>query len=242
MPTVDELIENGYIVKKACIKDGYGGKYISGEDYQKWLMICTRYLQHLYPNDPQTEYFTKVAERANGNDDKNFDILISILNAIKELPVINSTESIDDVFDKIFTNFHRCTRSILNRHGDRETIEIKDEDDVQDLLEGILRIFVDDIRPEDYVPSYAGGNSRTDFYLPKYDMYIETKMTRTGLKDKEVGEELIIDVARYKEKCKKLIFFIYDKESFLKNPYGLIHDLENLSNDNLDVKVYISPL
>ena len=126
MPTVDELIENGYIVKKACIKDGYGGKYISGEDYQKWLMICTRYLQHLYPNDPQTEYFTKVAERANGNDDKNFDILISILNAIKELPVINSTESIDDVFDKIFTNFHRCTRSILNRHGYRETIEIKD--------------------------------------------------------------------------------------------------------------------
>jgi len=223
-------------------KDGYGGKYISGEDYQKWLMICTRYLQHLYPNDPQTEYFTKVAERANGNDDKNFDILISILNAIKELPVINSTESIDDVFDKIFTNFHRCTRSILNRHGDRETIEIKDEYDVQDLLEGILRIFVDDIRPEDYVPSYAGGNSRTDFYLPKYDMYIETKMTRTGLKDKEVGEELIIDVARYKEKCKKLICFIYDKESFLKNPYGLIHDLENLSNDNLDVKVYISPL
>lgn len=40
VPTVDELIENGYIVKKACIKDGYGGKYISGEDYQKWLMIC----------------------------------------------------------------------------------------------------------------------------------------------------------------------------------------------------------
>lgn len=93
--------------KKACIKDGYGGKYISGEDYQKWLMICTRYLQHLYPNDPQTEYFTKVAERANGNDDKNFDILISILNAIKELPVINSTESIDDVLIKylqIFTD------------------------------------------------------------------------------------------------------------------------------------------
>lgn len=28
VPTVDELIENGYIVKKACIKDGYGASCI----------------------------------------------------------------------------------------------------------------------------------------------------------------------------------------------------------------------
>lgn len=242
MKTIDELIEEGYVAKKQCIKDGYGGKYISGESYERWLMFCTRYLQQLYPNDPQTESFVKIAERANGNEDRKFDTLISILNAIKEIPQIRKDAELDVILDKIFTNFNRCARSILNRYAGRETINIKDEYDVQDLLEGILRLFVDDVRPEDYVPSYAGGNSRTDFYLPKCNMYIETKMTRDGLKDKEVGEQLIIDIARYGEKCSKLICFIYDKESILKNPYGLINDLQELSTEQLQVQIYIAPL
>ena len=144
--------------------------------------------------------------------------------------------------EKICTNFHRCARSILNRHGNRNTLEIKDEYDVQDLLQGILRLFIDDVRPEDYVPSYAGGNSRTDFYLPKYETYIETKMTRDGLRDKEVGEQLAIDIARYGDRCRTLVCFIYDKGSLLSNPYGLISDLESLGADRVCVKVYIAPI
>lgn len=242
MKTIEELIKEGYEIKKRCLKDGYAGKYISGEDYERWLVFCTRYLQQMYRNDPQVECFVKVAEHANGNEEKRFDTLVSILNAIKEIPRIEETAEIDYLLEKIFTDFHRCARSILNRHGGRLTLNIEDEYDVQDLLEGILRLFVDDVRPEDYVPSYAGGNSRTDFYLPKYNIYIETKMTRDGLKDKEVGEQLIIDVARYGEKCSKLVCFIYDKESVLKNPYGLINDLQKLSTENLEVQVYIAPL
>lgn len=242
MKTLEEIIREGYVIKKQCTRDGYVGKVISGADYEHWLMFCTRYLQHFYPDDPQTIRFAEIAKNANGNEEERFDTLIGILNAIKEIPSVEKCDDIDAVLNKIFTNFHRCACSILNRHEGRKTIEIKDEYDVQDLLEGILRLFIDDLRPEDYVPSYAGGNSRTDFYLPKYDMYIETKMTRQRLKDKEVGEELIIDAARYGEKCKKLICFIYDKESLLKNPYGLIDDLQKLSSEKLDVKVYIAPL
>ena len=76
----------------------------------------------------------------------------------------------------------------------------------------------------------------------KYETYIETKMTREGLRDKEVGEQLAIDIARYGDKCKTLVCFIYDKGSFLSNPYGLISDLEALSSDRLQVKVYIAPI
>ena len=158
------------------------------------------------------------------------------------MPPIAHSESIDKILENICTNFHRCARSILNRHGNRKTIEITDEYDVQDLLQGIIRLFIDDVRPEDYVPSYAGGNSRTDFYLPKYEMYIETKMTRDGLRDKEVGEQLAIDIARYGDRCRTLVCFIYDKGSFLSNPYGLISDLEALGADRVHVKVYISPI
>ncbi|MSS90737.1 hypothetical protein FYJ45_21520 [Eisenbergiella tayi] len=173
---------------------------------------------------------------------KKCDRLIGILKAFADIPPVVSSENIDTTLEKICTNFHRCARSILNRHGNRNTLEIKDEYDVQDLLQGILRLFIDDVRPEDYVPSYAGGNSRTDFYLPKYETYIETKMTRDGLRDKEVGEQLAIDIARYGDRCRTLVCFIYDKGSLLSNPYGLISDLESLGADRVCVKVYIAPI
>lgn len=242
MKTIDELIEEGFEIKRECIKSGYAGPYISGEKYQYWLVYCTRYLQQYYPSDAQVNRFAEVAKRADGNHEKNFNTLIGILKAIKEIKPINNESNIDILLEKIFKNFHRCAKSILNRHGGRSTLEIRDEYDVQDLLQGILRLFVDDVRPEDYVPSYAGGNSRTDFYLPQYGSYIEVKMTREGLADKEIGEQLAIDVARYSEMCDTLICFIYDKIGCLKNPYGLINDLEKLSSERMRVKVYIAPL
>ena len=67
-------------------------------------------------------------------------------------------------------------------------------------------------------------------------------LEREGLRDKEVGEQLVIDIARYGEKCKTLICFIYDKGSFLSNPYGLISDLEGLGANKVQVKVYIAPI
>lgn len=242
MKTIDELIKEGYEIKKSSMKKGYIEEYIYGEKYQHWLEFCIRYLQQIYPNDIQTGRFVEIADKANGNGEEYFNSLIGILNAMKEIPTISRDINVDSLLEKILKNFHRGAKSILNRHGGRKTLEIKDEYDVQDLLQGILRLFIDDVRPEDYVPSYAGGNSRTDFYLPQYSTYIEVKMTRDGLSDKEIGEQLAVDVARYGEMCDTLVCFIYDGISCLKNPYGLINDLENLSSDRMKVKVYISPL
>ena len=149
---------------------------------------------------------------------------------------------VEDIIEKALINFHRLSKSIRNRHENRQTLEIKDEYDVQDLLGGILRLFVDDVRPEDYTPEYAGGRSRIDFHIPDLDMYIETKMTRETLADKKIGDELLIDVGRYREMCNVLICFIYDPDSRLENPFGLVKDLEKLSNVNLEVRVIISPL
>lgn len=53
---------------------------------------------------------------------------------------------------------------MLNRHGNREPLKIDDEYDVQDLLQSILRLFFDDVRAEDCVPSYAGGNLLSNPY------------------------------------------------------------------------------
>ena len=241
MKTIQELIEEGIKIKTTCASRNIP-PIVSGNEYAEWLTYCERLLRQQFPEDTQTLEFSDIARKANGNYVKLLDRLIGILKAFVDIPSVVHLESIDVTIEKICTNFHRCARSILNRHSNRATLEINDEYDVQDLLEGILRLFIDDVRPEDYVPSYAGGNSRTDFYLPQYETYIETKMTREGLRDKEVGEQLVIDIARYGEKCKTLVCFIYDKGSFWSNPYGLISDLEGLGANKVQVKVYIAPI
>lgn len=241
MKTLQELIDEGIQIKATCSRTQIT-TYVIGAEYEEWLTYCERFLRLEFPDDPQTIEFSEIAKKANGNDVEKLDRLIGILKAFADLPPTVQSDNIDEILEKIFTNFHRCARSILNRYQKRDTLEIKDEYDVQDLLQGILRLFIDDVRPEDYVPSYAGGNSRTDFYLPQYNTYIETKMTRNGLQDREVGEQLAIDIARYGDKCQTLICFIYDKGSLLSNPYGLISDLEALGADRVHVKVYIAPI
>ena len=67
----------------------------------------------------------------------------------------------------------------------------------QDLLHALLRIFFKDIRKEEWGPSYAGSSSRMDFLLHQEEIVIEVKMTREGLKQKELVDQLLIDIARY---------------------------------------------
>jgi hypothetical protein len=94
-------------------------------------------------------------------------------------------------------------------------------------MNGLLRLHFDDIRLEEWSPSYAGGSSRMDFLLKKENIVVETKKTRKGLTEKKLGEELIIDIEKYKKhpSCKTLVCFIYDPDGLLMNPSGLENDL-----------------
>jgi hypothetical protein len=145
--------------------------------------------------------------------------------------------------NKIFDNFHDVARLLINRHGGRETIKISDEYDVQDLLRSLLKIFFDDVRPEDYTPSFAGRNTRLDFLLKKEKIVIEVKKTRDSLKDKEIGDELLQDIARYRNHpdCNTLYCFVYDPQGHIINPRGLEEDLCSESNEKMTVYVSIRP-
>jgi hypothetical protein len=59
----------------------------------------------------------------------------------------------------------------------RPTLTINDEYDVQDLMRAILAIEFDDIRPEEWSPSYAGGSKRMDFLLKEESIVVEVKKT-----------------------------------------------------------------
>ena len=142
----------------------------------------------------------------------------------------------------VCSRFHAVARQILRRHDNRDTLKINDEYDVQDLLHALLKMFFDDIRPEEYTPSYAGGSARMDFLLKSHDIVIEVKKTRKGLSDKEIGKQLVEDIAWYRNhnNCRSLVCFIYDPEEIISNPKGLIEDLSHES-DEFSVRVIIEP-
>ncbi|NMF59406.1 DUF2321 domain-containing protein [Pseudanabaena yagii] len=144
--------------------------------------------------------------------------------------------------EQICSRFHLVAKQIKARHDDRETLHINDEYDVQDLLHSLLHIYFDDIRPEEWTPSYAGGCSRVDFLLKDERIIIEVKKTRQKLKAKDIGEELIIDSQRYRvhPDCEKLLCFVYDPEGWISNPRGLENDL-NKKEDDFEIKVLIVP-
>lgn len=146
------------------------------------------------------------------------------------------------IVQNICTRFHTVARQLRRRYSNRQTLNVKDEYDVQDLLHALLRLHFEDVRAEEYAPSYAGGASRVDFLIKKEEIVIEVKKTRTTLKDKHIGEQLVIDINRYRghPNCKFLFCFVYDPDGFISNPVGLESDLSR-PHDGLAVKVFIAP-
>jgi hypothetical protein len=143
----------------------------------------------------------------------------------------------------ICDRFHAIAGQLIQRRESRPTLEIKDEYDVQDLLHALLRMYFDDIRAEEWTPSYGGGSSRMDFLLKGHELVVEAKMTRKGLTAKEVSEQLIIDAAKYRQhpECKTLVCLVYDPAALVKNPRGIERDLAKLSGNGLEMICVITP-
>ena len=147
-----------------------------------------------------------------------------------------------DGIEVIANRFHAVVMQLRQRHNNRNTLDVNDEYDVQNLFHSLLRLYFNDIRPEEWVPTYAGGASRSDFLLPEINTVIELKKTRQSMSTKELGEQLIVDIAKYKKhpQCSRLICFVYDPEGRVTNPRGIENDLSDCDSD-IDVRTIIVP-
>lgn len=173
-------------------------------------------------------------------------MLASMIDEIGEYGLSNDApEDSPDVLtliEKLCLKFHSAARQLQHRHDNRSTIAINDEYDVQDLLHAILRLHFDDVRQEEWTPSYAGRASRVDFLLKAERIVVEVKKTRLSMKAGDLGEQLIIDRARYQAHpdCDTLVCFVYDPEGRIGNPGGIERDLEGVKGE-LRTRVIIAP-
>lgn len=146
------------------------------------------------------------------------------------------------VVEGIAEQFLLVQRSLRKHPRSKATIEFSDEWDDQYLFKALLKLFFDDVRDEEYVPSYAGSNSRIDYLLPAYAIGIELKHASTSLTHKEVGEQLIVDRDRYKGigKIGHLICMVFDPDGWVENPRGLESDLRiDMSQPGMTVTVVV---
>ena len=94
---------------------------------------------------------------------------------------------------KILSKFHRVVQKLRDRRNNRETLDVKDEYDVQDLLYALLVIDFDDIRLEESTPSHAGQSAKMDFTTKK--------RKESLLKLKRHGTKRIIFTKKRKNRC-----------------------------------------
>ncbi len=164
--------------------------------------------------------------------------------ALKQSALITAPERTKDPEDivRLAERLHLVIRQLRERHSQRPTLDVNDEYDVQDLFHALLTLSFDDIRKEEWAPSYAGGASRMDFLLPELESVVEIKKTRPSLSTKELGEQLIVDIAKYKKHpmCRTLYCVVYDPDGRVANPRGVENDLHS-DQAELAVRVMIVP-
>ena len=220
---------------------------VDGAKFSAWQSSSLRFLENLLGiNDSSTQKFRSEVCKSQAFRVK---IGIGLLQAVRDdltagrlTPTASPTESALAVVERLCERFHLLAKQLRQRRDSRPTLDVSDEYDVQDLLHAILRLHFDDIRPEEYVPSYAGSSTRMDFLLKREQTVIEVKKTRPGLTTKEVGSQLIEDIAHYANHpdCGTLICFVYDPDGRIQNARGLESDLAK-PGPPMRVAVFIRP-
>ena len=250
-----ELIARGEeIAKNATYYPKLRMTYCDSTDFYAWRSEIFTLLQKFNLN--KSEYYVAIYDfkkpippTIHNIYPENVEFVIKQLTCLRSqiqkdlvsFDEANTKPSSSDDLENILNKFHSVARQLRTRYKERETLTIKDEYDVQDLLHALLLLHFDDVRAEEWTPSYAGGCERMDFLLKDLQTVIEVKKTRETMNAKKLGEELIIDIEKYQvhQDCKQIYCFVYDPEGYLGNPTAIKNDLEK-AHDGF-VKIFIRP-
>jgi hypothetical protein len=155
------------------------------------------------------------------------DGTLKTLNSVGAVKFASEHLDAVKVILRLGEKFREVERALLRRHAKRETLRITDEYDAQDLLRALLVQFFDDVRDEDWAPTYAGAASRIDFVMPAFELAVELKYARESMSARTLGEQLIVDREKYAQhgSVRHLVCLVFDHDGFIPNPRGIEADL-----------------
>lgn len=174
------------------------------------------------------------------------DIVVKVTSKLKacrkslllqcEQPTEHKNDNALDQVLLICSRFKQMAIALRERGRGREPLIMRDEYDVQYLLNSLLSLCFDKISAEEQVPSCAYKNTRIDFLLKDEKIAIEVKTT---LKENptNIQSQLLEDISCYPEHpdVKTLVCFIYDPDSIIQKKKELVEVLNSKSTH--DVKV-----
>jgi hypothetical protein len=120
-------------------------------------------------------------------------------------------------------DFTECTRYLNTRRSKGAMIRLQSENDVQDALFLMLRLWVKDLTYEEPSEKVAGRFTIKDFVVPSARTIIEAKYIRNEDHGKQISKELYDDIENYRHHsyCDQVIFFIYDPDSLMPEKASL---------------------
>jgi hypothetical protein len=131
-------------------------------------------------------------------------------------------DTLEEVFRRLPVALAVLRQDVRGRPG----TAVNDEYDLQRIVHAVLCLHHLDVRPEEYGPSRAGAHPRLDFLLKDERIAVETKMTRSSLGPRRLGDELAQDILRYRAHDHADAYFalVYDPEKHILNASGFEKD------------------
>lgn len=178
------------------------------------------------------------------------DILIKSItdgiSFIEEIELDNESYKIDDslskasaivVIKRILQNFYKHIQVMYQdevhnsgtiKKSTLDEIQIGNEYDVQRILYSLIRPIFPTARTE--VSDDVGYKGiRYDIKIDEYNIVIEVKCTRKSMTERNLTEELGSDAFHYN--AEYVFFFIYDKESIIKNVDAFVKRYKREKNE-----------
>lgn len=153
--------------------------------------------------------------------------------------------SVDKVLSAL-GQFQECVRYLNTRRSKGAVVDIRGEDDLQDVLYLMLRPLITDLTPENPTDKVASRYSFEDFLSKESGIVVEAKYVRDKKHGKEITRELNDDIEIYRNhpNCDCLVFFIYDPNSLVPDVTALHKHVESKRSYNgktLSVHCVVKP-
>lgn len=160
--------------------------------------------------------------------------------AAQVVAVSAQAQSVQEVLRFLSSSFPDCAGYSQNRRGSA-ILDLADEARLQDLLYFMLKPVVPDLVPEQPVAGHTRQYTIQDFRSRALRLVLEAKRVRDKAHGRSMKTELHNDIGEYKldSFCENLVFFVYDPETYVESPSGLIKSVEGKHvHDERQMRVY----
>lgn len=196
----------------ANVMDIYKNKLLELLKLKRDLTPIEQIIKYILDEKFYTINVEKYAEYIEKAEDFEDLIILEKFAYKRSLNDINIVTPKDNIVS-ILNNFHNANKVITrDRRKDHNKFIIKDEYDVQDLLNVIFKSIYPTIVPEENTPKVGGITARADFIFKEFEIVLEIKMIKEKDRDeKEFIRQIKEDIqSYYRYEPKYMIFYIYD--------------------------------